>query len=571
MEKTYKLNIKNNDYSDWDFVSTVDNSTIGLNISPKEKKLFHNDIIDESGNLIDSPYKNDKHIHGVLLTSGKTYGRIEITNKHGKLLYKCIPENKSLPYFLVPFEEKHIGFDKNKMDKYVTFNIKEWTDKHPIGTLTNNFGSVDDNENYINYKLSYNKLNDSLSIFNKIVLRRFRENMFDKIPYYYNNKKIEDRRSHDIITIDPANCTEYDDAIGYVKQYDKIRLSIYISNVPIILEYFDLWKYITDRISCIYFPDKKSPIFPFTLSDNVFSLKEKEDRCAFVLDIDIDPETFCINSVTYGNVIINVNKNFVYDDNTLLNNNHYKQIEKIVNNMNNSMFNKTYKYEILNSHDVVEYCMLLMNHECAKVLYKKKTGIFRSTTKNEKMLINENDKCPELKFLLENISGIYCSHNNVQPHYVIGNGIECYTHITSPIRRIVDCVVMMIIQEDQFEWGDSAKEFMNKWNTEYMINEINERTKQIKKIENEAILIKTYEGFKKVQDNIYFGIVFNKLPIDYKGKKMFKYSVYIKRIKYLSNILSDKELIDYSIHDFSIHRFLDEAKMYKKIRLQLLN
>ena len=55
MGKTYKLNIKNNDYSDWDFVSTVDNSTIGLNISPKEKKLFHNDIIDESGNLIDSP------------------------------------------------------------------------------------------------------------------------------------------------------------------------------------------------------------------------------------------------------------------------------------------------------------------------------------------------------------------------------------------------------------------------------------------------------------------------------------------------------------------------------------
>jgi hypothetical protein len=66
---------------------------------------------------------------------------------------------------------------------------------------------------------------------------------------------------------------------------------------------------------------------------------------------------------------------------------------------------------------------------------------------------------------------------------------------------------------------------------------------------------------------MYTGIVFAKTK---SNVKTFKYKAYIRSLKLLTNVVSSKELSDYSTVDFSVHLFLDEVKMAKKLRLQIL-
>lgn len=571
----YRLIIQDRSYSEWDIRDEKNDELLpdktSLIKNPAESKLYNNDIVDENGNLIEkSPIRDDETIHGVLLTSGKTYGRSNIINKNSKLLYKCVPNDKTMPCFLIPFEEKNIGFSKNKRDKYITFRIKEWTDKHPIGTLTNNFGDVDNINNYINYKMSCKSLNDSLQQINKIIIRKLREYTLDKIPYYCNDKQIEDRRSYEIITIDSYNCEDIDDAIGISNVYDNILLSIYITNVPLMLEYLNLWEFITNRVSTIYLPDQKLPMFSKQLSDNLLSLKSNNDRVAFALDVYINNKTYRIEDIKYSTVIINVKQNYTYDSIELLNLPLYDKLKNLVIKMNDYCWNSRYIDNITNSHHVIEYCMILMNHQCAKILLNKPNGIFRSSTKKETSLLNHNNT--QLNYILNNISGKYCSINNFTPHYMISNGLDCYTHITSPIRRIVDCANMLILQKDDFKWSDDAIKFLNKWTSQEMIDVINSKIKYIRKLENEIYIMKTYEEGKN--NNIYFGTIFDKTPIEKKSneeKQMYKYKIYVEKLKLISSIKSSKEYIEYQTVDVSIHQFLDEEKMYKKIRLQLIS
>ena len=103
-----------------------------------------------------------------------------------------------------------------------------------------------------------------------------------------------------------------------------------------------------------------------------------------------------------------------------------------------------------------------------------------------------------------------------------------------------------------------------------MIDMINSKTKDIKKLENEINIMKTYEK----NNNIYFGTIFDKIPIEKRSneeKQMYKYKIYVEKLKLISSIKSIKEYIEYQTVDVSIHQFLDEEKMYKKIRLQLIS
>jgi hypothetical protein len=51
---------------------------------------------------------------------------------------------------------------------------------------------------------------------------------------------------------------------------------------------------------------------------------------------------------------------------------------------------------------------------------------------------------------------------------------------------------------------------------------------------------------------------------------MYTYKVYIAETKMLTKVQSPKEVNNYTTVYFSAHLFLDEAKMSKKIRLQII-
>lgn len=81
-----------------------------------------------------------------------TYGRTE--NKK-RLLYKCIPNNRELPEFMVAYDLK-LGFSKDVKNKYVLFKFEHWNDEtYPRGILTETLGDVDDLAAFYEYQIVY--------------------------------------------------------------------------------------------------------------------------------------------------------------------------------------------------------------------------------------------------------------------------------------------------------------------------------------------------------------------------------------------------------------------------------
>ena len=64
------------------------------------------------------------------------------------------------------------------------------------------------------------------------------EELVENIIKKYN---VEERRKRNIITIDPKNSKDFDDAMGLIIKEKYSILSIYIANVPLILDYLNLW------------------------------------------------------------------------------------------------------------------------------------------------------------------------------------------------------------------------------------------------------------------------------------------------------------------------------------------
>ena len=92
------------------------------------------------------------------------------------------------------------------------------------------------------------------------------ESIMDALGDTYDG--IEDRTDWNVYCIDPHQSTDFDDAFGIKLHYDEelgcvvTKLSIYISNVSILLDHLGLWKSFSTRVSTIYLPDRKRPMLP---------------------------------------------------------------------------------------------------------------------------------------------------------------------------------------------------------------------------------------------------------------------------------------------------------------------
>ena len=91
-----------------------------------------------------------------------------------------------------------------------------------------------------------------------------------------------------------------------------------------ILSALELWDNLSQRVSTIYLPNKKLPMLPNILSDNICSLVENEKRFVLALDIHINDEN-TLTKINYKVCSIIVNKNYAYEDRKMLNKNTYKK------------------------------------------------------------------------------------------------------------------------------------------------------------------------------------------------------------------------------------------------------
>ena len=588
----YKFNVSNRNYLTWSiydnhtFQQIIDEEILNK-ISPYEEKLLNDDVFIFNElceiQIIHSTSRLTQNIPGVLVLDGnKTYGR----HNKSKLYYKCIPDDIRLPLFLVSYEIQ-CGFSKVFQNKYVTINFVSWCQKQPYAIISQTIGDVNLLDNFYEYQLYCKSLNYSIQNFQKQTskcLTKYGGNfsqLFAEIITKYPS--IEVRTHMDVLTIDTAKTTDFDDAFSYKMCSDGIHtISIYISNVSLLLDYFNLWESFSNRIATIYLPDKKRPMLPTILSDNLCSLHAGMMRVVLTLDININSE-YEIISTSYKNSLINVSKNYIYDEPSLMESQTYLRIFEIV-----CKLSKKYNYinNVKNSHDVISYLMIFMNYYSATELLKYKNGIFRRNTNinnNIKLIEDKTNLIPdEVKNYITIWNSSVSQYINIEENSEFirhdSLNIDAYIHITSPIRRLVDLLNIIQLQKNlnMILLGNETNIFYNKWITK--IEYINTTMRNIRKIQNECNLLAmctiSVAQFRlgsderlDICDKIYEGYCFDKMI---RNGGLFQYVIYLPELKMTSKIVTRVDMEEYSRQNYKLYIFQDEDKLRKKIRIQLL-
>lgn len=581
--KHVRLLVSDRNYSECKYVdinSNAHNEFIdNINVDAYAMKLFNGDIIDldDISNITSKIKSKDTVLAGVLvLKNDRSYGR---TSNKKRLLYKCIPDDKHLPIFLVPYEIK-IGFSKSYKNKYVTFKFDYWNDEHPCGLLHETLGDVDNLDVFYEYQLYCKSLHHSMVHFAKKTRQILNEKSNDEYINQIvenNNYHIEDYRDKYIFTIDPKSSTDYDDGFS-IEEYndDSWRVNVYISNVFLWLETLKLWNSFTKRVSTIYLPDRKRPMLPTVLSDTLCSLQENENRFALTMEVIVNKKGYIEDDIPikYKNVIIKVKKNYHYDDENINFDDNYINLFNITKKL--TKHTKT-------NHELVSFWMVYMNMNIGNILNEKQIGIFRTAFIQDKDLRSDID----IK-LKEDTIRVIRSWNNAIGQYVLYSdevslehemmkihkiknehkNVNAYIHITSPIRRLVD-----LLNQIQFLHNNSlvdhisndAKEFYQKWSNE--LEFVNTSMRSIRKVQNECELLTKCINNTAILNTAHNGVVFDKLL---KNDGLYSYMVYLEELKLLSRIIVTENLDNYSCNTFKLFLFEDEDKVQRKIRLQLI-
>ena len=440
------------------------------------------------------------YIPGILNTQ-RTFGK-----EKNKFLYLCEPDDKTLPYFYIPYEIPP-NFEKKRISLYITFSFKHWDLELPVGNITQNFGTIEDPLHYYEYSLYCNQLNCSIKKFTNVAIK--------KVPEYSCELPFRKAR---VFTIDGHDSVDLDDGLSI----DDEKISVYISLVPYVIDKLELWDCFTKRISNIYMPDKRHNMLPSVIS-TLCSLNAPLERACLVID-------FYFNGLTDLSVCkVRVAKNFSYDETSLNEYEDYKRILSISG--------------CENSHDLIQFYMIKFNVYCATLL---KRGIFSVSVKPHEV-----------------------PHRLLPVYYKQYSQYEYkgdYLQITSPIRRLVDIINMYHLCVEQnlltFKSGDNfckGNNFCEKWYTS--LDFLNDSLKRVRKAQNQC---KMLDVSTKEQNKTFSAILFEKSK-----DKLFKYKIYVPELKLTSTLKTEMEFENFIERDVILYVFQDEKRLKKKIKFIL--
>ncbi len=129
--------------------------------------------------------------------------------------------------------------------------------------------------------------------------------------------------------------------------------------------------------------------------------------------------------------------------------------------------------------------------------------------------------------------------------------------ITSPIRRLVDLLNMIILEKNVL--SESAISFCNNWLNE--IEFINNNMKSIKKIQNECTLLDLCYKNNNLMDSPISGWIIN---IEDENN----YTIFLPDIKLTTTIKLNTKHKIYDSLLFKMYLFIDEDNLKKKIKFE---
>jgi hypothetical protein len=247
-----------------------------------------------------------------------------------------------------------------------------------------------------------------------------------------------------------------------------------------------------------------------------------------------------IDNPVFKNVLINIKKNYAYEDKKLGKNQAYKILRTLA--------------QTDDSHDVVAFWMIRMNVLAAEHLRNRGKGIFR-ISEGENLLEKPMFKgggMGELLVLPAVYSEVCAPHSQL--------GVDAYVHITSPIRRLVDILNQILFQSDVSEM---CQTFLDKWTRQ--LDFVNRATKDIRKTQMDCELLALVNKNGCPQE--FSGILFDRNFVS--GK--YEYAVYIEELKMFSRIKTEDCIENFTKSQFRIFVFEDEDRLCRKIRLQKIS
>ncbi|EKO24700.1 putative ribonuclease R [Leptospira interrogans serovar Grippotyphosa str. UI 12769] len=335
------------------------------------------------------------------------------------------------------------------------------------------------------------------------------ENIILDLPEEVNESTVDDwnervdLRNLKCITIDGEYSKDFDDAISFVEEKNRIRFYVHIADVSYYVRPGnDLDEEAYNRATSVYLGSRVVPMLPPELSESLCSLIAGKNRLAFTVEMEADWKGK-ITHAKYYKSIINVKERYTYNkaeseilsgdsDNWIFRMNEFakilrtKRIEdgrvdlnlkenKVVTDSEHNVIEIAIQ-DRLQSHILIEEFMLSANIKVAEYIRKKKhPTLYRvheamneekieslnaflqlnatkillkdSSYESIRSVLKELEAKPAERlfnmFLLRTFMQAYYSGEHLG-HW--GLGFEDYCHFTSPIRRYPDLVCHRVLQ-----------------------------------------------------------------------------------------------------------------------------
>src|SRR6266480_3822968 len=420
------------------------------------------------------------------------------TLQQSRNFYYVVPDDPRFVHdiYVRPEQDQRLGTSANAGDKVVV-RLEPWESRHvnPEGEIIEVLGpasapGIDMLSIIRKYHLPAEFPNDVLD-------------QADQISQRINARQLEGRedlRKDFIVTIDPDDARDFDDAIQVEKTNSGWRLGVHIADVAAYVEPGSaLDREARGRGNSVYLPDRVIPMLPERLSNGVCSLNPGVDRLthSVFLEFGKDGQT---KSARFGRTVIRSAKRLTYREAyailkappndqlgerlhvawelaALLRKNRFREgsldldfPEVKVRLDEEGKPVRLERIENDESHQLVEEFMLAANEAVARELknrmiptvyrvhenpdpqrlaeyrelilsYNYKVGDLTKRTELQRLLASLAGKTEEQALKIGLLKSLKRARYAAQPLGHYGLAKSNYTHFTSPIRRYADLVV----------------------------------------------------------------------------------------------------------------------------------
>lgn len=285
----------------------VENRESDILVRPSDfNTAMHGDTVRVA---VESSFKKSGRMQGKIVEvlqrkQSEFLGRIEMGNNFA---FFVADSSKPMPDIFIPLP--NLNGAKNN-DRAIV-RITEWEkNKKPTGEVVLVMDASDSNDMAMKELLMENGFP---LIFPEEVLEES-----ERIPDTISGAEVARRKDcRDLltVTIDPVDAKDFDDALSFrVLKNGNYEIGVHIADVSHFVEYDTaLDKEAYQRATSVYLPDRVSPMLPERISNELCSLRPKEDKLTFSAIFQITPKAE-IKDYWLGKTVIHSDHRFTYEE-----------------------------------------------------------------------------------------------------------------------------------------------------------------------------------------------------------------------------------------------------------------